>query len=328
MEMAAHRRRRVRRLKRGLILTLLLLIFLPTVLCVVLFFKMRAMDRSMEELAGRVETLAEQTAAQQSMMQQLLESMQTTGHGTQEETEAERKLSGFELKTAEISVEETEESEETAAEPAHKVYLTFDDGPSANTEKILDILDSYGVKATFFVVGKEDDTSKEALAQIVERGHSLGMHSYSHKYAEIYRSVDNFAADFEKLRDYLEEVTGVRSTLYRFPGGSSNKVTRRDIHEFIDYLESQGVSYYDWNISSGDASRRQLTADELLKNATEGIGKYDTAVILMHDAVGKPSTVEALPAIIENVLALEDTVILPITEDTEPVQHIQKDNKN
>ena len=120
------------------------------------------------------------------------------------------------------------------------------------TNDILDILDSYNVKATFFVVGKEGTNAEEALQRIVDEGHTLGMHSYSHKYKELYESMDSFTQDFVRIRDYIYQATGVESVCYRFPGGSSNTVSEIDMHDFIDYLDSQGVEYYDWNVSSGD----------------------------------------------------------------------------
>lgn len=337
MEASSRRRRRVQRLKKCIILTVLFFIFLPTVLCVVLFVKMYNMDKYLRQLSERVDILTEETAEQQDMLRELLESRQVIGQGKQMESETSREPAGYEVAVSEpepgpaepvVTVEDEKVTEpaETEEPTVHKVYLTFDDGPSSNTGKILDILDRYDVKATFFVVGKESEADKEALVQIVERGHTLGMHSYSHKYAEIYSSEEEFAADFEKLRSYLEEVTGVTCDVYRFPGGSSNTVSSLDMHVFMNYLDSQGVRFFDWNVSSGDASSTQLSAATLAKNATRGIEKQDTSIILMHDAAGKPTTVEALPTIIENILAMENTVILPITEETEPVQHIQQDN--
>ena len=286
------------------------------------------MDEELKELTGQLKILTADTAVQRDALQELLESMQTVGRGSQTENGASLEFTGYEVTVSNESEEsdavETFESPEPVPEAAHKVYLTFDDGPSTNTEKILDILDGYDVKATFFVVGKESQTAREALKQIVERGHTLGMHSYSHKYSEIYSSEEDFAADFEKIRTYLEEVTGVTSNVYRFPGGSSNKVSKLDMHVFIDYLESEGVCFYDWNISSGDASKTQLTVDQIVENATKGIERKGTSVILMHDAVSKSTTLEALPLIIEKILEMEDTVILPITEDTVPIQHVKK----
>lgn len=354
IEATAHRKKRVQWIKKCIIWTKRFLTILPTVLCIVLFVRMREADRSLAELTDKMEMLAAETAVQKDMLQELLESMRTTGQGSQMESEASLEVTGYELTVPEmiqkpdeaetvgdsgsdeietVGYPELDETEiigdsEPAVTAAHKVYLTFDDGPSTNTEKILDILDSYDVKATFFVVGKESDTAKEALMQIVERGHTLGMHSYSHKYSEIYSSEEAFAEDFVKLRSYLEEVTGVTSDIYRFPGGSSNSVSKLDMHMLIDFLDEENVRFYDWNVSSGDASKTQLSVEQLVKNATKGIGQRSVSVILMHDAVDKATTVEALPIIIEKILAMEDTVILPITEDTAPVQHIQRDNND
>lgn len=99
-----------------------------------------------------------------------------------------------------------------------KVYLTFEDGPSTNTQQILDILKQYNVKATFFVIGKTDDLSKEMYKKIVEEGHTLGMHSYSHKYSVIYDSMSAFEQDFNQIHDYLKEVTGVELQILSFSG--------------------------------------------------------------------------------------------------------------
>ena len=203
-----------------------------------------------------------------------------------------------------------------------RVYLTFDDGPSAYTDDILDILDAYGVKATFFVVGKQGYT--EQYQRIVEEGHTLGMHSYSHKYQEIYRSVDAYRQDLDKLHDYLYELTGVDCNIVRFPGGSSNKNTSRvNMQELIRYLGEVGIQYYDWNVSSGDAASVPISAEQIADNVLGHVDRYNTVIVLMHDAAGKKSTVEALPTIIESILQSENTVLLPITEDTIPIQHVK-----
>ena len=209
------------------------------------------------------------------------------------------------------------------ADKSSRIYLTFDDGPSIYTNDILDILDSYNVKATFFVVGKEGTNAEEALQRIVDEGHTLGMHSYSHKYKELYESMDSFTQDFARIRDSIYQATGVESVCYRFPGGSSNTISEIDMHDFIDYLDSQGVEYYDWNVSSGDGGSMKLSTDTLLENCTKDIDTRDTSIILLHDSAEKPTTVEALPDIIENILARPDTVILPITENTRPIHHIE-----
>lgn len=321
-----YRRRRVKRLKKCIILMLMISIAIPYVLCMVLLVRMRSLEGELEKLTALTEELTHVAESQQERLEELTRNTQSQGQGTAATSEADAVLPGYGLESPDVGQGEgTEEKfpEETAeVTAAHRVYLTFDDGPSIYTQDILDILDRYDVKATFFVVGKETESAKKSLKRIVEDGHALGMHSYSHVYSEVYASVDNFAGDFTKLRDYLYEVTGVKSSIYRFPGGSSNTVSKIPMGEFADYLDSQGVVFFDWNISSGDALSEKLSAEAIVKNCTENITRYGTSVILLHDTAEKKSTVEALPMIIENILALEDTVILPITEDTEPVQHI------
>lgn len=206
-----------------------------------------------------------------------------------------------------------------------KVYLTFDDGPSSNTGEILDILAEYDVKATFFVVGKEEERYQPLYRRIVEEGHTLAMHSYSHKYNEIYQSKESFVEDLTKLQEFLYDTTGVWCRYCRFPGGSSNTVSSVDMHELIDYLEEQDMSYFDWNVSSGDATSAYISPDAIVRNSTVNLQNFDEAIILMHDAADKDSTVDALPGLIEKIQAMEDTKILPITDDTEAIHHISND---
>lgn len=206
-----------------------------------------------------------------------------------------------------------------------KVYLTFDDGPSSNTGRILDILAEYNVKATFFVIGREEEEYQSLYKRMVDEGHTLGMHSYSHKYNEIYQSVDSYAQDMSKLQEFLYDTTGVWCRVCRFPGGSSNTTGMVDMHELIDYLDEQDITYYDWNISSGDASGGYISSDTILHNCLANLSKHKEAIILMHDASNKNTTVEALPTLIERIQAMDDTIIVPITEDTEPIQHISNE---
>lgn len=201
-----------------------------------------------------------------------------------------------------------------------RVYLTFDDGPSANTDKILDILDEYGVKATFFVVGKEGYS--EQYQRIVKDGHTLGMHSYSHKYGEIYQSLESYQQDLMKLHDFLYELTGVDSRVVRFPGGSSNTISKVDMQELIKYLSDENMMYYDWNISGGDATNQYISPEHIADNVLNNVWKHRTSIVLMHDASDKNTTVEALPIIIEKILESEKTVLLPISDNTVPVQHL------
>ncbi len=202
-----------------------------------------------------------------------------------------------------------------------RVYLTFDDGPSDNTDAILDILDDYNIKATFFVVGKDVDTYGDAYKRIVDDGHTIGMHSYSHNYSAIYSSKEAFESDFNEIHDLIFDVTGVDSRFYRFPGGSSNKLSNIGMYPFISFLNEEGVEYFDWNVSSGDATSAAFTSAELVDNVMTDVVKYKTSVVLLHDSRGKQATVEALPELIE-ALQQEGAMILPITDDTTVIQHI------
>lgn len=300
------RRRRVQRLKRMIILSALVWMILPVGLSIVLFARVRALKGQIAETQGYLRQMEELAARQE----------QAAG----EEQQAPRLGRKEIVVTAPVAGADGQDG--AVAEAAHKVYLTFDDGPSKYTEDILDILDAYDVKATFFVLGKENEHSVEMLKEIAERGHTIGMHSYSHKYADVYRSVDDFSADFYRIYFYILENTGIQSTCYRFPGGSSNTISDIDMHVFADFLAEQEIEYYDWNVSSGDGGSTLLDVDTLVQNSTKDIPRHGTSIVLMHDAASRPTTVEALPQIIENILAMEDTVILPITEDTTPIHHI------
>ena len=304
------RRRRVRRLKKIVIVSLVVSIIIPIVMCIGLAVQIGHLNRNLAQIEQNITSMSELVHRQREELDRLNQFVNTA--------KEEKELSKVEA--APDSALEDMMSEVDGSR--HKVYLTFDDGPSSYTKEILDILDRYQVKATFFVVGKDSDWAREALSDIVARGHSLGMHSYSHKYSELYQSRESFAEDFEKLQTYLYEVTGVESHIYRFPGGSSNTVSKVDINEFATFLEEKDVVYFDWNITSGDAASRKLSVDEIVKNATKDIERRETSIILFHDASDKNTTVEALPIIIEKILEMEDTEILPITDDTEHIQHI------
>jgi peptidoglycan/xylan/chitin deacetylase (PgdA/CDA1 family) len=201
-----------------------------------------------------------------------------------------------------------------------RIYLTFDDGPSSNTDKILDVLDSYGIKATFFVVGKSG--YDEQYKRIATEGHTLAMHSYSHRYSEIYASLEAYKSDLTLLHNFLYELTGVDCNIVRLPGGSSNTVSRVDMNEVVSYLNDEGILYFDWNVSSQDASSNILSADEIADNVLNNLNKYNNSIVLLHDASNKDTTVEALPIIIEKTLESGDSVFLPISEDTVLVQHL------
>ena len=184
-------------------------------------------------------------------------------------------------------------------------YLTFDDGPSDNTLKILDILDAYGIKATFFVVGT---SKREYMPQIVNRGHAIGLHSTTHKYDIIYKDINSYLSDIQQISDIVYNATGVRSNIMRFPGGSSNMVSARYcpglMTDLTVRMPSLGYSYYDWNVSSGDASAAHVPVATIVNNVLNGAKGKSSICVLMHDNGGKTTTVQALPSIIEGLDAM------------------------
>lgn len=182
------------------------------------------------------------------------------------------------------------------------LYLTFDDGPSARTEEILDILAEKNVKATFFVVGFQDESQKAILQRMVAEGHTLAMHSYSHDYAKIYASVEDYLSDMYQIFSLIKETTGVTPTLFRFPGGSINGYNHGIYQELIAEMLRRGFVPFDWNISSQDAaSNSPVPAETLLNNVINGAANVRRGVILMHDSAAKTTTVQALAPMIDRL---------------------------
>lgn len=179
------------------------------------------------------------------------------------------------------------------------VYLTFDDGPSVNTPKILDILRRHGVHATFFVTAQWPKCL-HYLRQEVEEGHVVAAHTYTHDF-DIYGSADQYFADLERIEQVIEQHTGRRTPIIRFPGGSSNcaslrRTGRNIMVELTQQVLDRGYQYVDWNVDSHDASGNNVPVSRLLAGACHD--RVRRVCLLMHDAAGKNTTVEALPAII------------------------------
>jgi len=204
-----------------------------------------------------------------------------------------------------------------------RVYLTFDDGPSYNTERILDILKKHNVKATFFVNGTaaKFPALEPLYKRIAEEGHALGMHSYSHRYSEIYASLEAFETDLDKIHSLIYNETGVDTNLYRFPGGSGNTVSRQPMEQFAKALHDRGYEYYDWNIYPGDSSGRSYPKDAIVSRIMSNISEYRSAIILLHDSDTHNSTVEALPEVIEGLLA-QDAEFCLMDENTPVIQQV------
>ena len=182
------------------------------------------------------------------------------------------------------------------------IWLTFDDGPSANiTPKILDILKKENIKATFFVINYSD-SNEHLLKREAEEGHTIGIHGYSHEYSKIYKSKETFMSNVYTLQERIQKSTGIKSMYTRFPGGSSNTVSRKYckgiMTELTKEMLAKGFKYYDWNISSGDAGGAK-NAKDVYNNVTKNLSKKRGNMVLMHDFGGNKKGLEALPNIIK-----------------------------
>ncbi|WP_163950127.1 polysaccharide deacetylase family protein [Paenibacillus sp. SYP-B3998] len=187
-------------------------------------------------------------------------------------------------------------------------YLTFDDGPSQSTKKILSILKSFRIPATFFVVGSDTSEGRALYKQMVAEGHTLGNHTYSHDYSTIYKSVEAFRKDVRKLDKLLEDTVGYRPDILRFPGGSNNHLSwrpggKRIMSKVTKAMIEDGYQFFDWNVSSTDAAAPVQNKDMIIDAVLSASRGKQSIIVLMHDNTFKTTTVEALPTMIKRLQA-------------------------
>lgn len=193
------------------------------------------------------------------------------------------------------------------------VYLTFDDGPDPeNTPRVLSILETYHVKATFFLIGTQAQTYPALVQRLFTAGHAIGNHSYNHRYQELYQSVDTYIAQLEQTDAVLKNILGVRPRISRAPGGTTGSFTAA----YWQALRQNGYVDVGWNISAGDAAG--LNAPQIVasvKQQCQNKALWNHAIILMHDGPGHDETIKALPEIIEYLQnqGFSFRVITPLT---------------
>lgn len=280
--------------------------------CVALLIKLPAKAETLKAVKSDINRMAE-----------LKEEYTLTISDIQEQTEQLE----AEIKTLSQEVEKAKTenpdlySDSMSTEPKY-AYLTFDDGPSQNTIEILDLLKANRIKATFFVIGNEE--MDHIYKRIVDEGHTIAIHSETHDYSQIYQNVDTFMQDINALADRIEKVTGVRPKIMRFPGGSNNTVSHRyggeDIMDkMITRVNEEGYKYFDWNVDSMDASATRQSKEVIVESVLKGASGKKSAIILMHDAPAKSTTVDALPEIVEG-LRKQGFIFKAMTEETPLVQ--------
>ena len=301
-------RKRIERMKLCLLMILVLWVLISITVMIV-------MGIGIHSLNNKIKVLQENQLTIQNYINENFTKKQDT-----EENNTDTSVSEEDTNT---EAEATNNIDEADMEKV--VYLTFDDGPSDNTKEILDILDDYGIKATFFVCKHDEDEIVPLYKEIIDRGNTLGLHSSSHDYSTIYESLDAFQKDFYKVQDFVKDATGETITLYRFPGGSSNTVSNVDMKDCISWFNDIGVTYFDWNVSSEDAVSNDYTADSVIKNVVNNVEEHNESVVLLYDTAAKDETVKALPKLIKK-LQKEGYTFLPISDNTPLVQHISADS--
>ncbi len=302
------------------------LILLISLVGSVLFFAIRA------GLAGReIGALRDQVSAAEELLERTQLEAQTELDGRQAmiaSQQAELAAKEEELGQLQDRINQLQNELEQAQmkNPNQKVaYLTFDDGPSAHTPELLNILKEQNVSATFFVMSTK---YPQYMKDIVEQGHAIGLHTYSHRYSEIYKSVDAYFKDLDRIAALVKEQTGQTTELIRFAGGSSNLVSRKYAKGIMTTLAEEvaerGYRYFDWNCDSSDAVGKNIPAVTLLKNVKAGVGNKKSVCVLMHDSDGKETTLEALPQIIEYLR--DEGYVFATLEQTQSVFHHRVQN--
>lgn len=187
--------------------------------------------------------------------------------------------------------------------PHKTIYLTFDDGPGANTKKVLDVLDKYNVKATFFVTN-QFPKYQDLIKKEYDSGHAVGVHTLTHRW-DVYDSVESYISDFDQMNEIIKNQTGSYTKIFRFPGGSGNTVSKSHskgiVTTLVNEMTNRGYVYFDWNLSSGDASTGKVTSEKIIKNVLNNVDNCSSeCVILFHDY--KSVTANAIEPIVKELV--------------------------
>ncbi len=216
-----------------------------------------------------------------------------------EQEEAEKKRQEKLPKLTEIGIENMNH---IYSSDTKRAFLTFDDGPSSNTNQILDILNERGIKATFFVLGSNVEKNPEMVKRMYDEGHFIANHGYSHVYETIYQSPQTVLDEYNKCNQMVRDAIGEQeynSHLFRFPGGLVGGKYADIKNQANDLLLQNNIVHVDWNALNGDSETTSPTIEYEMQRIQETVGDKQSVVILMHDAQAKKVTVEALPSMID-----------------------------
>lgn len=199
-----------------------------------------------------------------------------------------------------------------SASKEKNVYLTFDDGPDPKvTHQILDTLKQENIKATFFVIGQNINYYKKPFNRIVNEGHSIGLHSYTHELKDVYKSDESFLSEMEKSQSLIKNLTGQTVSILRFPGGTFKRLTPT----LLDKLHAKNYKIYDWHATVDDGMKPRTSANKLVENAISYKGKNNDIIVLLHNRYNNSTTAEALPKLIKHYKSLGYT-FKSISNDT------------
>jgi len=286
----------VRFYKNLILLVVLILIAVPTATA----FRLHASLREEESRAAGLEEELADTQQRLTDTEQQLAALTPQTAGDAMETDTPRGSTTPEMihyQSLYPDFYAPEEYHATQRSPG-TIYLTFDDGPSKNTPKVLKVLADHDVKATFFVIAQSDETGRQRMRDIVAQGHTLGMHSYCHEYATVYQSVEAFLDDMYQIFTQIKEVTGTTPTLFRFPGGSINSYNAGIYQELVAEMMRRGFVPCDWNMSGEDAVNGSHSPSQIVQNVMKSLDWVKSGYVLLHDGDYATTTADALDTLI------------------------------
>ena len=283
----------VRFYKRLILVVLVLMIVIPTARSISLRARNAALERELEQMT------------QQAQAGHSGQALELTG-------------TAIDYQTLYPELYSTAQVPDQRQKTPGTVYLTFDCTPGENTWQILDTLDEYGVKATFFVTAGSGAEADSVLREIINRGHTVGLGSYSGSYQEIYRSVADYLGDFQEIYDCVYTATGVRAQIFRFPGGSVNAYNSGIYRELIAEMLRRGFVFFDWNVSGEDASITDPSPQHIVQSIRAGMEHEDWAIVSLRDSFGKEAVARALPDVIKT-LRDGGYELKPLAADVMPV---------
>ena len=298
------------------------------------FSKPEPAGSTVESAAAPAESSAPEERSSEAASGKQIFSASETGSAAEERTGSSVSASGTSSSAASLpetsapSIQPEPSKPQTGRavpNPQNTAYLTFDDGPTTLTPHVLDILKQEGVRATFFVVCRQDPKLEAVMKRAYEEGHEIAVHSATHDYKRIYASSQAFLEDFQTTQQWIRRVTGDPApvTQFRFPGGSSisKKLAAPGVlNQILQQMEEMGAAHHDWNVSAGDASKTVPTKEQLLESIIPEALKYNEPVILMHDTARNAHLCEALPEII-SALRQEGYAFDTVSRIHNPVRH-------